>query len=97
MSREEQKQANEEYTCPECQTGILQLQHLTYFMQMAGEFIAVPEFPSWVCDVCKMREYDHRAISWLNVLLDPQTGRSNRSSKRSRSAKDESPPAPLSE
>ena len=97
MSKEEKNQAEEEYRCPEGQTGILRLQHLTYFMQMAGEYIAVPEFPAWVCDVCKLREYDHRALSWLNVLLDPQTGRSVTSPKHSRSRSDESPPAPISE
>ncbi len=97
MSQEEKKPIQEEYTCPECQAGILRLQHMTYFMQMAGEYVAVPEFPAWVCDVCKMREYDHRAISWLNVLLDPQTGRSRRGSKSSRSATDESPPAQIPE
>lgn len=97
MSQEEKQSVKEEYTCPECQAGILRLQHITYFMQMAGEYIAVPEFPAWVCDVCKMREYDHRAISWLNVLLDPQTGRSRRGSKSSRPTGDESSPAQIPE
>lgn len=97
MSQKENKPAKEEYTCPECQAGILRLQHITYFMQMAGEYIAVPEFPAWVCDVCKMREYDHRAISWLNVLLDPQTGRSRRGPKNARTPADESPSAQIPE
>ena len=61
--------------CPECQTGILRLQYLTYFTWLNGELITVPNFPAWVCDVCGMREYDGRAVNWLNTLLSPETGR----------------------
>jgi len=28
-----------------------------------------------VCDLCGRREYDPRALTWLNTLLSPQTGR----------------------
>jgi YgiT-type zinc finger domain-containing protein len=55
--------------CPECQTGMLHLQHLTYFTWLNEELITVPNFPAWVCDVCGRREYDGRAITWLNTLL----------------------------
>ena len=93
MSQEEHNQPQETFSCPECQAGILRLRHITYFAQMSGEFIAVPEFPAWGCDVCGRREYDHRALTWLNVLLDPQTGSSSRTARRSRQTGDE-PPAP---
>ena len=79
MGQEDQKTASPVYTCPECQAGRMQLRYLTYFVQLARDFIAVPEFPAWVCDVCGRREYDQRALSWLNVILDPQTGRPGRS------------------
>ncbi len=61
--------------CPECQTGVLRLQYLTYFTWLNTELITVPNFPSWVCDVCGRREYDERAVLWLNTLLNPEAGR----------------------
>lgn len=66
-----------EYThiCPECHTGVYRLEYLTYFTWLNDELITVPNFPSWVCDVCGKREYDPRAVSWLNMVLSPTTGR----------------------
>lgn len=61
--------------CRECHTGVFHLQYLTYFTWLNDELITVPNFPSWVCDVCGRREYDPHAISWLNTLLSPTTGR----------------------
>jgi len=61
--------------CPECHTGVLRLEYLTYFTWLNDELITVPNFPSWVCDVCGKREYDTHAVSWLNMLLSPTTGR----------------------
>ena len=62
--------------CSECHAGVLRLHYLTYFTWLNQELITVPNFPSWVCDVCGRREYDPRAISWLNTLLNPGAGRS---------------------
>jgi len=62
------------YLCVECQTGVLRLQHLTYFTWLHEELITVPNFPAWVCDVCGRRQYDARAITWLNTILDPNAG-----------------------
>jgi YgiT-type zinc finger domain-containing protein len=59
----------------ECQTGILRLRYITYFTWLNDELISVPNFPAWVCDVCGRREYDDRAVSWLNTLLNPDAGR----------------------
>lgn len=61
--------------CMECQTGILRLRYITYFTWLNDELISVPNFPAWVCDVCGRREYDDRAVSWLNTLLNPDAGR----------------------
>lgn len=63
--------------CPECSTGVLQLRYITYFTWLSGELVTVPNFPAWVCDVCGRREYDSRAIKWLNTLLNPEAGRSS--------------------
>lgn len=61
--------------CPECQAGILRLEYLTYFTWLHDELITVTNFPARVCDVCGRREYDPRAIKWLNTLLTPDAGR----------------------
>ncbi len=61
--------------CPECQTGMLHLQHITYFTWLNDELVTVPNFPAWICDLCGRREYDSRAVKWLNALLHPETGR----------------------
>jgi len=63
------------YLCSECQTGVLRQLRLTYFTWLNQELITVPNFPSWVCDVCGRRVYDARAINWLNAILNPETGK----------------------
>jgi YgiT-type zinc finger domain-containing protein len=76
---EEKSKADEQveynHICPECHTGVFHLEYLTYFTWLNEELITVPNFPSWVCDVCGKREYDTHAVSWLNMLLSPTTGR----------------------
>jgi YgiT-type zinc finger domain-containing protein len=61
--------------CNECQAGMMQVRYITYFTWLGEELITVPNFPAWICDVCGRREYDERAISWLTMLLSPNTGR----------------------
>ena len=65
----------ENYTCTECHAGILQPRHVTYFTWLGHELISVPHFPAWVCDVCGRREYDSKAVLWLNMILDPNAGK----------------------
>ena len=62
------------YPCPTCHAGHVSLQHVTYFTWLSGELITVPDFPAWICDMCGLREYDQRARSWLNIILNPDTG-----------------------
>lgn len=61
--------------CTECHSGVMHLHYITYFTWLDDELITVPNFPAWVCDVCGRREYDSRAVSWLNTLLNPSTGK----------------------
>lgn len=69
--------------CSECQTGHMRLKHITYFTWLNNELITVPNFPAWVCDICGRREYDSGAITLLNTLLNPETGRkSNKKYKK---------------
>jgi YgiT-type zinc finger domain-containing protein len=77
-------QRSPEFPCNECQAGVMRLEYLTYFTWMATELVTVPNFPAWVCDVCGKREYDERAIHWLDALLDPATGQSARKLKPKR-------------
>lgn len=58
--------------CPECQTGILRMESLTYFTWLNDELITVPNFPAWVCDICGRREYDTHAVARLNTLLSSE-------------------------
>ncbi|RJP54454.1 MAG: YgiT-type zinc finger protein [Anaerolineaceae bacterium] len=68
--------------CNECRAGIMQPRHITYFTWLGSELIMVPHFPSWVCDLCGRREYDEKAIQWLNMLLSPNTGNPTTSKRR---------------
>lgn len=59
-----------EYACPSCAGGRRRLQHITYLTWFRDQMITVPNFPAWVCDLCGSRDFDMRAISWLNTLLN---------------------------
>ncbi len=61
--------------CGECQAGQMHRAYLTYFTWLGEELITVPDFPSWVCDVCGRREYDANALNRLTLLLSPNAGR----------------------
>lgn len=68
--------------CNECHAGVMLARRITYFTWLGNELITVPHFPAWICDVCGKREYDERAIQWLNMLLDPNAGNPTRSQRR---------------
>ncbi len=68
--------------CSECQAGHMHRRFLTYFTWLGDELITVPDFPAWVCDVCGHREYDVRALSQLNLLLNPSAGKGTHKVRR---------------
>lgn len=70
--------------CPECQAGVMNLEYVTFFTWLNDELVSVPNFPAWVCDVCGRREYDARALTWLNTLLNHDLGRRARVRTRRR-------------
>ncbi len=80
--------------CPECKAGMMRLKYITYFTWLEEELITVPNFPAWVCDRCGRREYDSRAINWLNTLLNPATGRRRSSYHRRSGAARQDRPQP---
>ena len=65
----------EYFTCNECHAGNLQPRRVTYFTWIGSQLISVPHFPAWVCDVCGRREYDMKAVMWLDMILDPNAGK----------------------
>lgn len=47
----------------------------TLLTWLGNELITVPDFPSWVCDICGRREYDQRGLSQLSLILSPTAGK----------------------
>ena len=62
-------------SCYECLMGRFHIRYLAYFTWLNQELVTVPNFPAWVCDICGMTEFDPRAVTILNTLLQPGTGR----------------------
>jgi YgiT-type zinc finger domain-containing protein len=69
----------------------MHLDYITYFTWLDQELITVPNFPAWVCDMCGLREYDTRAVNWLNTLLNPATGKRRPYHRRNRPAQIDRP------
>ena len=65
----------EPFPCTECSAGMMHPRMITYFTWLGQELVTVPHFPAWIYDVCGRRQYDEKAIAWLNMLLDPNTGK----------------------
>lgn len=59
--------------CPSCQVGNYHLKLVTYYAWHKNDLITVPDFPSWVCDVCNRIEYDKKAVDQLRSLLASST------------------------
>jgi YgiT-type zinc finger domain-containing protein len=57
------------YVCPDCQTGSLRPRRVVFAHWYGGQFITIPNFPGWVCDVCGTREYDPAALEQVQMLL----------------------------
>lgn len=55
--------------CPLCRIGTFRPKKVSYFKIRGGQLVSVPNFPAWVCDVCRHREYDPSALAELNFLL----------------------------
>jgi YgiT-type zinc finger domain-containing protein len=58
-------------SCPECQVGALQPGAVSYFAVVEGMLVTVPNFPAWICDVCRYCEYDEDALEDLRIILGP--------------------------
>ena len=60
--------------CPNCQGGQQHLKSATLMTWLGNDLITVPDFPSWICDMCGFRTYDSHALAQLSLLLSPEAG-----------------------
>jgi len=58
-------------TCPECQVGTLKPGTIPYYAKLEGMLVHVPNFPAWICDICRHCEYDEDALEALRLILGP--------------------------
>jgi YgiT-type zinc finger domain-containing protein len=57
--------------CPDCQVGTLQPKRVIFYAMLEGRLLSIPDFPAWVCDICRHCEYDDEALSDLRTILGP--------------------------
>ncbi len=55
--------------CPACHFGKLDTQMTTYTQIYHGQFIAISNVPTLVCDVCGEKVFDHETLTRLLGLL----------------------------
>jgi YgiT-type zinc finger domain-containing protein len=75
------------YVCSECQTGSLRPRRVVFAHWYGGQFITMPNFPGWVCDVCGAREYDPAALEQVQMLLGAELDLRRQPGERSRLGK----------
>lgn len=69
-------------TCPHCQIGTLSLQRVVYARWYGTHFVTIPNFPSWVCDVCGSLEYDGAALEQVRLVLGREAGEASEAARR---------------
>jgi YgiT-type zinc finger domain-containing protein len=72
------------FACPHCQTGTLHPQVVVFAHWFEDQFITIPNFPGWVCDICGAREYDSAALDQLEMILGPEADLRREISRRTR-------------
>lgn len=82
----------ESYVCPQCQTGTLQLRRVVLAKWYGGQFVTMPNFPGWVCDVCGLREYDAVALEQINTVLGAELDLRQAAGRRARRSLTNPPP-----
>jgi YgiT-type zinc finger domain-containing protein len=89
----EPEQTEIKYVCPHCQMGTLQPRFVVFAHWFEGQFITVPNFPGWICDICGESEYDANALERLEMVLGPEADLRREASRRARRGMP-NPPAP---
>jgi YgiT-type zinc finger domain-containing protein len=72
------------YICPKCLTGTMQLRRVAFAHWYGGQFITIPSFPGWVCDVCGEREYDSVALDQVETVLGTELDLRREAGRRAR-------------
>lgn len=72
------------FVCPHCQMGTLRPKPVIFAHWFEGQFIVIPNFPGWVCDICGEREYDAAALERLEMSLGPEADFRREMSRRAR-------------
>ncbi len=60
---------NDNFICPSCHLGHLDLKLTTYVRQYGETMICVPNTPGWTCDVCHFCQFDPSAVQRIEVLI----------------------------
>jgi YgiT-type zinc finger domain-containing protein len=82
------------YACPHCMTGTLHPKLVVFAHWFEGQFITIPNFPGWVCDICGAREYDTAALEQLETILGPEIDLRRETSRRTRFGPSKTKPNP---
>jgi YgiT-type zinc finger domain-containing protein len=59
----------EQFMCPNCHMGHMDLRLTTYVQQYGNTLISVPNTPAWICDVCHARQFDDASIQRIEALI----------------------------
>ena len=64
--------------------GTLHSRHVVFAHWFEGQFITLPNFPAWVCDICGACEYDAAALEQLEMILGPEADLRRETARRAR-------------
>jgi len=70
--------------CPHCLAGTVHLRRVVLAHWYGGQFITIPNFPGWVCDVCGEREYDSIALEQIETILGTELDLRREAGRRAR-------------
>jgi YgiT-type zinc finger domain-containing protein len=84
------------YICQHCLAGTLRLQQVVFAHWYGGQFITIPNFPGWVCDVCGETEYDSVALEQVETILGTELDLRRAAGQRARRGARKFQPLPRS-
>ena len=70
--------------CQQCLAGTLRLRQVVFAHWYGGQFITIPNFPGWVCDVCGETEYDAVALDQVETILGTELDLRREAGRRAR-------------
>jgi YgiT-type zinc finger domain-containing protein len=82
--------------CQHCLAGTLHLRSIVFAHWYGGQFITIPNFPGWVCDVCGETEYDQVALEQVETILGTELDLRREAGQRARRGRRNVRPIPRS-